>query len=199
VPGPISKPDPNQPKRKRGRPRGSGLWKDEFVEEALKFALLDRAGGTNESLAKHLGVSLRLVEQWISEKPEFSAALKKGKQGADVNVVRSLYERATGYEHKAVKMFLHRGKVIVQEYIERYPPDTAAAFIWLKNRQGWRDKPAEGGADDRLNEIVDLAWNGPARPASETTDGSETPKTDEPPDGGATAGAEDQAVRREGS
>jgi hypothetical protein len=21
-----------------------------------------------------------------------------------------------------------------------YPPDTAAAFIWLKNRRGWKDK-----------------------------------------------------------
>lgn len=23
---------------------------------------------------------------------------------------------------------------------KHYPPDTAAAFIWLKNRAGWRDK-----------------------------------------------------------
>jgi hypothetical protein len=56
--------------------------------------------------------------------------------------MKSLYHRACGYSHKAVKIFQHGGQTIEHEYIERYPPDTAAAIIWLKNRrpQEWRDR-----------------------------------------------------------
>ena len=34
----------------------------------------------------------------------------------------------------------YEGEVIITDITKHYPPDTAAAFIWLKNRQGWRDK-----------------------------------------------------------
>jgi len=36
----------------------------------------------------------------------------------------------------------YQGDVTVTEVTKHYPPDTAAAFIWLKNRRPdlWRDK-----------------------------------------------------------
>lgn len=34
----------------------------------------------------------------------------------------------------------YQGDVTITPIVKHYPPDTAAAFIWLKNRAGWRDK-----------------------------------------------------------
>jgi hypothetical protein len=34
--------------------------------------------------------------------------------------------------------------VIRAKYALYYPPDTAAAFIWLKNRQGWKNESSGG-------------------------------------------------------
>ena len=43
-----------------------------------------------------------------------------------------------------MKIFMPAGaqEPVYAPYTEHYPPDTAAAFIWLKNRrkQDWRDK-----------------------------------------------------------
>ena len=71
---------------------------------------------------------------------------------ADAKVARALYRKATGtWTQPAVKIatkieILPDGREIKSEhivpYVEHFPPDTAAAFIWLKNRQPhrWRDK-----------------------------------------------------------
>jgi hypothetical protein len=51
--------------------------------------------------------------------------------------------RANGYNYEAVKVFMPAGakQPVVVHYIEHCPPDVAAAFIWLKNRdpERWRD------------------------------------------------------------
>ena len=41
------------------------------------------------------------------------------------------------------------------EYIERYPPDTAAAIFWLKNRQReqWREKSEQAITSDNKTEL----------------------------------------------
>ncbi|GAA5444842.1 hypothetical protein Misp06_03034 [Microbulbifer sp. NBRC 101763] len=54
---------------------------------------------------------------------------------ADSNVTESLFRRACGYSHEAVKIMQHNGNPIVQEYTEHYPPDTTACLAWLHNRQ----------------------------------------------------------------
>jgi hypothetical protein len=58
-------------------------------------------------------------------------------------VERSLYERANGYNYEAVKIFMPAGskQPVIVHYTEHCPPDVAAAFIWLKNRdpERWRD------------------------------------------------------------
>ncbi len=123
---------------KRGRP---SAYKPEFDEQAKKLC---RLGATNENIANFFGVSIASIEKWIAEKPEFSGALKEGRELADAEVAQRLYSRATGYSHKAVKIVADAktGAEHIVPYTEHYPPDTTACIFWLKNRRPdlWRDK-----------------------------------------------------------
>src|SRR5690606_14815948 len=89
-------------------------------------------------------VSEATINAWKREHVEFARALKDGKRVADARVVRSLFHRAIGYEHEAVKVYLdvRTRKPIVVPYTKRYPPETSAAIFWLKNRRPdlWRDR-----------------------------------------------------------
>lgn len=122
--------------KKRGRPSS---YRPEYAEQARKLSLL---GLTDAQMAGVFGVSEKTLNTWKTAHPEFLQSLKNGKDVADAEVAASLYHRACGYSHKAVKIMQYEGVPIEVEYTEHYPPDTAAAFIWLKNRQPhlWRDK-----------------------------------------------------------
>ena len=120
--------------KKLGRPT---KYKEEYIEQAHKFCLL---GATNERMAELFDVSLTGFELWMNKYPKLMGAIKDGREVADGKVAQSLYHRALGYSHKEDKVFNHNGKTTVVETTKHYPPDTAAAFIWLKNRAGWRDK-----------------------------------------------------------
>lgn len=122
---------------KRGRP---SRFSEERCEQARKLCLL---GATDKQLADFFEVSEQTLNNWKKQHPEFLESLKKGKVQADANVAAALYHRAIGYSHPAVKIFQDKGKPVVVPYTEHFPPDTAAAFIWLKNRQPerWREKP----------------------------------------------------------
>jgi hypothetical protein len=80
---------------------------------------------------------------WQRKHPEFRQALKDGKLFADATVAEGLYKRALGYSHKAVKIVADAktGTEHIVPFTEHYPPDTAAAIFWLKNRRrkDWRD------------------------------------------------------------
>lgn len=110
-----------------------------FVELAYKYCLL---GAVDKELAEFFGVSEATLNNWKKEHPKFLESLKEGRENADTNVARSLYQRACGYSHKEDQIFQYKGQPVVVPTIKHYPPDTAAAFIWLKNRQRgkWKDK-----------------------------------------------------------
>ena len=108
-----------------GRPSS---YKPEYADLAYKFALL---GVTDKQLADFLDVTEKTVNNWKHEYPEFLQSLKDGKEFADAKVAEALYKKATGFSYE-------------DKY---YPPDTAAAFIWLKNRAGWKDRQELTGAD----------------------------------------------------
>jgi hypothetical protein len=95
-------------------------------------------------LAEEFEVSVTTIYNWRAKHPEFLEAVKTPKGIADDRVERSLFERATGYAHNAVKIFMPAGtdKPIIVPYVEYVPPDTTAATFWLKNRKPaeWRDK-----------------------------------------------------------
>lgn len=111
-----------------------------------KFATMARkayeAGFTDRELADLIGVSEGTIGAWKIAHIEFAEALKVGKGVADDRVERSLYARATGYEHDEVDIRVVNGKIVKTPLRKFYPPDTVAAIFWLKNRRRaeWRDK-----------------------------------------------------------
>lgn len=153
-----------------------------FPEQARKLCLL---GATDLEIADFFEVSIASLYRWKNEHPEFCEALKEAKAEADKRVEESLYQRALGYSHEAVKIFMPAGasEPVKVPYREHYPPDTTAAIFWLKNRrpEAWRDKHEvehshriEQMSDDELARIASLpagsgtrviaAANGKAKP-----------------------------------
>jgi hypothetical protein len=120
----------------RGRP---SKFKPEMVEQARKLAEL---GATDREVAEFFGVVESTLNLWKLNHPEFSEALKVGKDSADNRVEQSLFRRALGYSHDAVKIMVVDGKPHREEYVEHFPPDVTACIFWLKNRRkaDWRDK-----------------------------------------------------------
>lgn len=119
-----------------GRPT---LYKVAYNKQAYKLCLL---GATDKDLADFFEVKEQTINNWKKSHPKFFESIKKGKQSADTDIAESLYKRAKGYSHKAVKIFNEDGKPMIVPYTEHYAPDTTAAIFWLKNRKPdlWRDK-----------------------------------------------------------
>jgi hypothetical protein len=121
---------------KVGRP---SKFSAELCEQATKLAKL---GATDKDIAEFFCVTESTIYLWQKEHPEFSEALKAGKEIADALVASKLFHRATGYEHPDVHISNYQGEIIKTEITKHYPPDTTACIFWLKNRQRekWRDK-----------------------------------------------------------
>lgn len=119
-----------------GRP---SAYKPEYCDRAYEYALL---GATDVEMAGFFGVIPQTFYNWQDQHPEFLEALMAGKHIADAKVAKSLYQRAIGYEHPEDDIRVVGGQIEVTPTIKRYAPDTAAATLWLKNRQSskWRDK-----------------------------------------------------------
>ncbi len=148
--------------KKRGRPRAKPdlpkslplsdrsepAFEQAHVDLVLKLAQL---GTTEDRIANVIGISQNTFRQWCEEHSDFMQALKEGRDYSDANVANFLYRRATGYEHKAVKIFCDpkTGAREIVDYVEHYPPDTTACIFWLKNRRPdlWRDRIEHTGKD----------------------------------------------------
>ena len=136
-----------------GRPTD---YREEYCVQVEKLCKL---GATDKEIADFFDVVESTINLWKLEHPEFSESIKKGKIVADAEIANSLFHRAKGYSHDAVKIFPTGGEVKDKEgnivkgpllvpYVEHYPPDTVAAIFWLKNRRGkikeegqrWADK-----------------------------------------------------------
>ena len=132
--------------RSVGRPT---LYRDEYVEQVRRLALL---GLTNDEMAKFFGVGSTTFDRWMASHDEFRCAINESKLLADGDVALSLYKRALGYSHPDVHISNFQGMITVTDIVKHYPPDTGAAFIWLKNRQPhkWKDK-VEVKEDINLN------------------------------------------------
>lgn len=130
--------DPDGPKAKMGRPPS---YSPEYCSRAEKLCLL---GATDNEIADFFGVSVRTLHRWKNDYPDFCHALKTGKGNSDERIERSLFHKAVGYVHTAVKVFLPAGsrEPVYAVYKEHVPPDTTAIIFWLKNRRpdAWREK-----------------------------------------------------------
>lgn len=119
-----------------GRP---SKYEDVDLEHVAKMV---RSGMTDEQLAAALDVTRATIHNWKTNHKEFFDTLKENKPLSDGNVVRSLYERACGYEHYEDKVFMSDGVPVTETVIKHYPPDPTSMIFWLKNRQPdkWKDK-----------------------------------------------------------
>ncbi len=129
---------------KEGRPTD---YRPEHCELARKLCLL--RGMTDQELAFYFDVTEGTINNWKKAHPEFLQSIKEGKTMADANIAASLYERARGYTHEEVHVSNYQGDITLTPLKKHYPPDTAAAIIWLKNRQpgAWRDRIEHTGKD----------------------------------------------------
>jgi len=102
-----------------------------------------KEGKTEAQIAEVIGVCPRTLQNWQGKHPDLLHAVRESKQSADELLEASLYRRAAGYSHPAVKIMVSKELgVIREEFIQHYPPDTQALMFWLRNRQPkkWREK-----------------------------------------------------------
>lgn len=92
-----------------------------------------RDGLTDEQIAKNIGIAVSTLYDWKSRFPEFSKALKKGKEVVDFEVENALLKSAL-------------------------EGNTTAQIFWLKNRKPdrWRDKPEIPGDVETLKKAKEL-------------------------------------------
>jgi hypothetical protein len=122
--------------KKTGRPT---LFLPEYEAVARKLCLL---GATDKDLAEAFRVTEQTINNWKLAHPGFFESLKTAKSELDEQVEQSLFQRAMGYSHEAVKILTVASHVEQIPYTEHYAPDTTACIFWLKNRQPdqWRDR-----------------------------------------------------------
>ena len=105
-----------------------------------------RDGLTNEQIMKNLGIGRDSFYRYKDKYSEFSDALKKGKEVADIEVENALFKRAIGYKYKEVikevKEIDGKKTTYVKEVIKEMPGDVGVQIFWLKNRKSskWKDK-----------------------------------------------------------
>lgn len=111
----------------------------EYAEQAEKLCAL---GATDIEIADFFKVDVRTFYRWMAEHDKFCQSVKAAKEVADKRVVRSLYERATGYERDEVDIRVVNGEIVETPIRKFYPPDPTSMIFWLKNRdkENWRDK-----------------------------------------------------------
>ena len=137
-----------------GRP---SLFREEYVTQATKLYNL---GATDSDVADFFQVTEKTINRWKHDYPAFADAMRLAKEEADKRVEQSLYRRALGFEHDAVKIFMPAGATepVYAHYRNIVPPDTTACIFWLKNRKPteWRDKTTQEftGANGNPLELV---------------------------------------------
>ena len=105
-----------------------------------------RDGLTDEQIFKNLGISKDTFYKYKDKYTDFSDALKKGKEVADIEVENALFKRAIGYKYKEVikevKEIDGKKSTYIKEITKEIPGDVGAQIFWLKNRKSskWKDK-----------------------------------------------------------
>ena len=105
--------------------------------------VLAEKGKTDKEIFITLDVSKETYYKWQRLHPAFKTAVQEGKIDVDKDIEQSLFSRAKGMIMTEKKVVQNPDGTVRQEITEKQiPPDTAAAFIWLKNRKPkeWRDK-----------------------------------------------------------
>lgn len=132
-------------------------------ENLLKLEAWARDGLTEADIAHNIGISTQSLWDWKNKHPDVLAALKKGKEVADIRVENALYKRAIGYDTIEEKTIVGADGVVSQtiKQVKHIAPDTTAQIFWLKNRRPelWRDKvvvDANMNSGEKLKDMQDF-------------------------------------------
>ncbi len=107
-----------------------------------KLALVSywaKKGLIDTQIAENIGIVPSTFYEWKKKYPEFSEALKDGKEVADAQVVNALHRSAVGYYYSE-ETVTNTGQVVsVRKYSK---PNITAGIFWVKHRvpEDWRDK-----------------------------------------------------------
>lgn len=134
-----------------------------------------RDGLSKEQIAKNIGVRVETIIDWEKRFPQFSKALKKGREVVVCELENALIKRAKGYEVEETTEELkwnqvtHKRELMVTKRIKKHiAPDTGALAFALKNYapDKWRDRkdveisgqldtnPFAGLSDDELRKLA---------------------------------------------
>lgn len=122
--------------KKKGRPT---LYKKSMVEQTRNLIIM---GYTHEEVAKFYEITESSIYLWKTMYPDFSDALDFTKDEYDSNVVRSLYQVATGYtERIRTKQIDEEGNIKIVRTKKKVAPNVGAIKVWLYNRRPDEWKP----------------------------------------------------------
>lgn len=138
------------------------------------LALLEgwaRDGLTDEEIARNCGCAASTLYDWKAKYPEFSEALKKGKEVADYEVENALFKRAVGYDFQEKRIEDSDKDGRKEVYITKHVPgDVTAQIFWLKNRRPdkWRERrDAAAAAAAQEQDIVIKGFLAAVKPSEE--------------------------------
>lgn len=125
-----------------------------------------RDGLTKEQIANNCGVGLHTLISWEKKYPPIAAALKKGREIADITVENALFKSATGYDYEEIteerKLNPSTGQfemVVTKKVKKHVQPNNTAQIFWLKNRRPdkWQDRRQIDNTDalERLDAILE--------------------------------------------
>lgn len=108
---------------------------------------------TNKEIAQSMGVRPQTFYDWMNRFPEFSDAIKKGRQLSVQAIENRFFQNAYGMLEETTEIIeedqvFENGRWIakkrhVRKTTRKIPPNTAAQIFFLKNKAGYRDNPED--------------------------------------------------------
>ena len=146
----TKKVNSSTPARTKPGPKGCQPWMYSVAED-----LVGKLGARNKELAQYFEVGLSTVEGWITNIPEFAAAVRRGRVKNSLIISKALFSKAKGYEYMEsvltkveTKEYYPNGKIksvrvepTIIEVPKQLPPDAYAAHKYLSiiQREIWAE------------------------------------------------------------
>lgn len=141
-------------------------------DKLLLLAAWARDGLTYEQIARNMGISESTFRDWRNKYPAVSAAIKKGKEIADIEVENALHKAACGYEVEEITKEAMRdpgtGMVLlddngesilaVTKTVKKFvAPNPTAIIYWTFNRmpKKWRQKQKDEESDANAMRLME--------------------------------------------
>ncbi|MDR2957020.1 MAG: hypothetical protein LBU61_02410 [Coriobacteriales bacterium] len=120
------------------------MYKDKVVPYLDRVREWASSGGTDKEIMAALDISSSSFYDYALRYPEFSDALKGGRQKAIMSLKAALFKRAYGFTYIETKTTTSESGERVEEFIKYQPPDPAACNLLLKNwdKFNWSENPA---------------------------------------------------------